>query len=128
MLNHFRVSTTIDASAERVWRYLTDTHTWHQWGPSVKKVRCVQRYISEGAAGQILTPLGIWLPFQIQQFEAPHFWDWRVAGVSATGHRVEPTGENRCLLTFTVPWWSAPYLLICRQALARIRQTIERYG
>ena len=128
MLKQFRVSTTIDAPAERVWRFLIDTHTWHKWGPSVKKVKCFQRYISKEAAGQVLTPLGIWLPFQIQRFEAPHYWDWRVAGVNATGHRVEPIGKKRCSLTFTVPWWSAPYLLICRQALTRIRRTIEQYG
>ncbi len=60
------------------------------------------------------------MPFVVGIVEPESYWDWRVAGVAATGHRVEPLGPNRCRLTFTVPGWAFGYGLVCRLALMRI--------
>jgi hypothetical protein len=68
--------------------------------------------------------MGWWVPFTIRRFEPESYWDWRVGGVAATGHRVEALGPDRCRLYFTVPFWAAAYGLVCRVALARIKQLI----
>jgi hypothetical protein len=44
---------------------------------------------------------------------------WKVAGVSATHHRVEPVGGGT-RVTIAVPWWAAAYLTVCSIALHRI--------
>ncbi|WP_372681043.1 SRPBCC family protein [Desulfosarcina sp.] len=113
-------SRQLDAPANRVWRLITDTRTWPVWGPSIRGVDCQHRYIRAGSNGRILTALGVWMPFVVGIVEPESYWDWRVAGVAATGHRVEPLGPNRCRLTFTVPGWAFGYGLVCRLALMRI--------
>lgn len=42
------------------------------------------------------------------------------AGIPATGHRVTPTGPQRCDLTFTIPSWAPFYVPVCRLALRRL--------
>ena len=113
-------SQAIDASAGRVWELIIDTRTWTVWGPSVKAVDCRQRYLAAGCQGRIQTPIGLWLPFYVTTFEPESYWDWRVAGVAATGHRVDPLGPQRCRLSFTVPAWAFGYGIVCRQAMLRI--------
>lgn len=110
----------LDAPASRVWRLITDTRRWPEWGPSVKAVDCDQRFITAGSTGRIQTAVGIWLPFTIVAFEPESYWDWRVGGLSATGHRVEPMGPGQCELAFTVPVWAFGYGLVCHLALLRI--------
>ncbi len=121
-------SKQLDVPGERVWRLITDTRTWHRWGPSVRAVDCDDRTIHAGASGRIRTPVGIWVPFVVGTFEPGSYWDWRVAGVPATGHRVEPLGANRCRLTFTVPAWAFGYGLVCRLALIRIDRLLMQTG
>jgi hypothetical protein len=121
---NFEVSARIAASASTVWRLITDTQTWTHWGPSVTEVDCPERYIRGGLTGRIRTPAGIWLPFSIERFDPGTYWGWRVAGIVATGHRIEPIGACLCLLTFTVPIWAAGYGIICRIALNRIKKMI----
>ena len=113
-------SRRLDAPANRVWRLITDTRTWSEWGPSVHAVDCKDRYIRTGSSGRICTPVGVWVPFVVGTVEPESYWDWRVARVAATGHRVEPLGPNRCRLTFTVAGWAFGYGLVCRLALIRI--------
>ena len=112
----------LDAPAPRVWQLITDTETWSRWGPSVRKVDSPDRFIHAGLKGRILTPFGIWLPFNIEKFEPERYWNWRVAGIPATGHLVEPLKNHRCRLTFTVPAWAPIYGLVCRIALNRIQK------
>ncbi len=119
-------SKQLDAPGNRVWRLITDTRTWQHWGPSVRAVDCDDRFIHAGSSGRIRTPVGVWVPFIVGAFEPESFWDWRVAGVPATGHRVEPLGPNRCRLTFTVPAWAFGYGLVCRLALLRIDRWLMR--
>lgn len=113
-------SRTFDASSVRVWELITDTRTWPLWGPSVCAVDCDQQHITAGARGRVRTPLGIWLPFHITTFEDGRYWDWRVAGLAATGHRVDPLGSRRCRLSFTVPVWAFGYGIVCHRALTQI--------
>ena len=119
---HF--SQILDASSDVVWRLITDTRAWPRWGPTVRAVDCPERYIRAGSTGRVRTPFGIWLPFTIEQFEPQRYWDWRVGGVYATGHRVEPRGPDRCELFFTVPIWGAGYGIVCRAALNRIERLL----
>lgn len=115
----------IQASPAATWLFLIDTWRWPQWGPSVFKVESASRYISQGTVGRVQTLAGIWLPFEITKFSPGYRWDWKVAGIPATGHRVEPIGLERCRVVFEVPAVAFPYLLICRSALARIRTMLE---
>jgi len=121
-------SKPLEAPVDRVWRLITDTQTWHRWGPSVRAVDCDDRFIRSGSSGRIRTPVGVWVPFVVESFEPESYWDWRVAGVPATGHRVEPVGPNRCRLTFTVPVWAFGYGLVCRLALMRIDRLLIQAG
>jgi hypothetical protein len=120
---HF--SQTIDAPATAVWRLITDTRVWPRWGPTVRAVDCRDRYIRVGSTGRVQTPIGLWLPFAVERFEPENYWDWRVGGVAATGHRVEPSGPQRCELTFSVPCWAFGYGVVCRAALNRIARLLS---
>lgn len=124
------VSTTTDiaAPAARVWSILVDTETWPVWGPSVIRVDCPSRLIGPGVRGRVRTAAGIWLPFRIREFDDGRYWSWAVAGVPATGHRVEPLGRHACRLNFEAPVLAAPYLLVCRVACDRIRTMAEASG
>jgi hypothetical protein len=113
------------STCSRIWELLTDTTTWPQWGPSVRAVECRERFIRQGTSGRIKTPLGIWLPFSIAGYEEGRFWSWSVAGIPATGHRVEPQEDGFCQLTFEVPVLAAPYAYVCKIALDRIAEMLE---
>lgn len=114
------VQKDIAAAAETVWDCLTDTHRWHEWGPSVAAVVCEQRYIAEAVEGKIKTALGFWVSFQVEEYQHLCSWRWQVAGYRATGHSIEVRGPQACSLSFDMPLWAAPYLLICYWALRRI--------
>lgn len=115
----------IRAAPDAVWRLLTDTRAWPRWGPSVRRVESSHRFIQAGTAGRVRTAAGVWLPFEITEFEPGRYWAWRVAGVRATGHRVDPDGPGRCRLAFEVPFLAFPYLSVCRLAAGRIRRMAE---
>jgi hypothetical protein len=88
--------------------------------PSVRAVEAPADLIGPGMRGRIQTPVGLWLPFEITRWEPEHVWAWRVAGVEATGHRVDPLGPGRCRVTFEIPRWAPFYRLVCDAALRRI--------
>jgi hypothetical protein len=117
---NIQVSEIIGSSAESIWRILTDTRCWPEWGPSVKAIDCAECYIRKGSTGRVLTTLGFWVDFEIADFEEGRYWSWRVYGIAATGHRVQPLGEHRCRVSFEIPRFAAPYALICKLALRRI--------
>ncbi|WP_273837722.1 SRPBCC family protein [Halococcus sp. PRR34] len=114
----FVVSREIDAAPAVVWNLLTDTHRWPEWGPSLVGVACEDRFIQAGTRGHIRSIGGLELPFQVTEC-TDRRWTWRVAGVPATGHRVELLEEN-CRVAFEVPPLAAPYTLVCWRALANI--------
>jgi len=69
--------------------------------------------------------VGVDLPFEITEFDDGAHWGWKVAGVGATDHTVEPLGADRCAVSFGVPWPLAPYLVVCRVALTRLAALAE---
>ena len=122
---HAAVSRSFRRPCRQIWELLTDTNTWPQWGPSVKAVECVNRFIRQGTEGRVKTAGGIWLPFIITTYLEGLFWSWNVAGIPATGHRVEAQENGLCRLTFEVPLLAAPYVYICKIALDRINGILE---
>lgn len=71
------------------------------------------------ATGSVQTPLLVAVPFEVTEFEPGRQWAWKVAGVPATRHRVDPVGSGT-RVSISVPWWSAPYLTVCSVAVRRI--------
>jgi hypothetical protein len=112
------VSRHVDAPRERVWAIFRDTRRWPEWGPSVEAVDCDVRLVQRGTTGRVRTPLG-WVPFEVTGC-TDYRWTWSVAGVPATGHRVEAVGPDACRAAFEVPPLAAPYAAVCRRALERI--------
>jgi len=115
----------IAAPASVAWRLLIDTQQWPNWGPSVRAVDAPVRYVSPGVRGRVQTAVGLWVPFEITDWQPERHWAWRVGGVPATGHAVEPIGPNRCRVRFVIPRWAPFYRPVCRQALRRIAVLAE---
>ncbi|MUV89304.1 SRPBCC family protein [Halapricum sp. CBA1109] len=113
------VDRTVDAPAEDVWEILTDTERWPEWGPSVRGVTASERVIQRGTTGRVETPVGVSVPFEITRCE-PYVWEWEVARIPATGHRVESLSGDRCRVTLDLPPLAAGYVPVCRRALDRI--------
>ena len=121
---HINVGKMFLASPHTIWDLITDTHQWPRWGPTVKAVRQSRRYICDRSTGQVLTVMGLWLPFEITHYEYKCFWSWKVASIRATGHRIQPTDTGGCCLWFEVPMIAVPYLVICQIALNRIEDIL----
>jgi uncharacterized protein YndB with AHSA1/START domain len=118
------VSRHIDAPAEAVWKVLVDTDVWPQWGPTVAGAEIDGDGLTLGATGRVHTRVGVALPFEVTEFEPGHRWAWKVAGVSATAHAVEPDGSG-CRASMAVPWWAPAYLPVCAIALQRIDRMVR---
>ncbi len=108
-----------DAGAEAVWQLLVQVDQWPRWGPSVRAVHLDGDRIEAGSAGRVETVGGVVLPFEVTELVEGRSWAWRVAGVEATDHLVEPDGDG-CRIAFGVPWAYAPYLAVCAVALRRL--------
>ncbi len=119
------VATEIDAPAERLWALLASTARWPEWGPSIGAVDPPAVMVTPGLVGRVRTAAGLWVPFVVTSVEPGRSWRWRVAGVNATGHLVEPLGPRRCRVRFDVPTWAAPYVLVCMVALRRLARLAE---
>jgi hypothetical protein len=116
----------IQAPASAAWKLLTDTTRWTQWGLSISRVESAEQYIGPGSTGRVQTIIGVWLPFRVTEFVAGQRWGWEVAGIPATGHRVESLGPDRCRVSFEVPLLAVPYLAVCKLAAQRIRNILEQ--
>ena len=118
----------IAAPLGEVWEVLVETRHWPEWGPTVTRVDGPARIV-HGTTGRVRTPVGIWLPFEITEFDERHQWSWNVGGVGATGHRVERVeraGQDATRLTFTAPTWAVAYLPVLRTGLRRIDDIVTR--
>lgn len=114
------VERTVAAPPEAAWRVLTDLDAWPQWGPTVRGAELDEPGpLRLGARGKVFTPVGVALPFAITEFDDGRHWAWRVAGVPATKHAVEPDAGG-CRVAFSVPIWAPAYLTVCAVALNRI--------
>jgi carbon monoxide dehydrogenase subunit G len=120
------VAATINAPAAVAWRFLTDTHAWPQWGPSVRSVEAPARFITAGMRGRVQTTFGVWLPFEITHWGEGSHWSWTVAGIPATGHLIQATGPHGCRVTFTIPVWAPFYRPVCRTALRALGRLATR--
>jgi hypothetical protein len=129
----------IDAPADAAWAILIDLELWPAWGPSVRAAELDDgaTALALGVSGHVTTVVGVRLPFEITAWDdgiaassgstqdasrrdGRRSWSWRVSGVGATDHAVDPLGAHRCRVGFGVPTAAAPYLVVCRAALARI--------
>jgi uncharacterized protein YndB with AHSA1/START domain len=111
----------IAAPPSVVWNVLVDLDAWPQWGPTVSAARLDPPYtrLELGVTGSVRTSLGLAAPFTVTEFEAGRHWAWKVAGIPATHHRVEPAdGGTRA--SMAAPFWAAAYLSVCAIALRRI--------
>lgn len=124
-MGSLKVSRVIDSSPAAVWNLLIDTQQWPVWGPSVRTVICSDRYIRQHSKGRIQTSLGIWVNFSITDFIEHTYWSWRVAGIPATGHRLETLDSQRCRLIFEIPFFAFPYAAVCKIALTRIQAHVK---
>ncbi len=126
-MRNLRVDATIAAPADAVWELLATPARWSEWGPSVRGVTCAgdTAPVRAGTRGRVRTAVGPSLPFVVTAVEPGRSWDWRVAGIRATGHRVEPVNDTHARVVLTVPIWAAPYALVCRRALTRIAALVE---
>jgi uncharacterized protein YndB with AHSA1/START domain len=122
-----RVSAGIDVAAPltEVWRLVAEFEHWSSWGPTVTGVTSSARAVAPGATGRVKTVAGPSLPFAITSVEPGHSWDWRVAGVPATGHVISDLGDGRTRVEFTVPWVLAPYVVVLRMGLRRLKTLAE---
>jgi len=116
----------IDAPPEAVWELLTDPECWPEWGPTVQRAQLDGDRLEAGSTGTVTTMMGISLPFEITDYDDGARWAWKVAGVSATDHRLEHAGSDGCRVGSGVPWLAAPYLAVCRVALARLETMATR--
>lgn len=122
------VSGEVAAPAPAVWALLADPAQWPRWGPSVRGASLDGGRMRAGATGRVLPIAGPALPFRVTAWEDGRAWAWAVAGVAATDHRVDPLVPGRCRVAFGVPWVAAPYLLVCRRAIANLRRIAEGPG
>ena len=115
------VSRLVPVDPEIVWDLLVDTTRWAEWGPSVTQVDAPDVRLREHSTGRVRSPVGLWVPFRVSEFDDGRSWSWTVAGVRATRHSVEPALRG-CRVSFGIPVVAAPYALVCREALRRIDQ------
>ncbi|WP_424016036.1 SRPBCC family protein [Halorubrum xinjiangense] len=119
------VGRDIDAPPERTARALRDTRRWLDWSPSVSGVESTDRFVETGTTGRVRV-VGAWIPFRVTGATRLR-WDWVVAGIPATGHRVDRYSEDpdRCRAVIEVPLIAAPYVPVCRRALDRFAALVE---
>ena len=120
----FSVGIRIKGTVNDVWRVITDTSLWPDWGPSIVEVKCRDRFISNGSMGSVKTILGISFAFTITSLINESEWTWSVAGITATGHRIIPIDDACCMLFFDMPVWAIPYSILCLVALNRIKMLV----
>ncbi|MTV24232.1 SRPBCC family protein [Nitriliruptoraceae bacterium ZYF776] len=121
------IARTVAGGPTAAWELLADTRQWPRWGPTVAAVEADPPVVVAGSRGRVRTSVGVWLPFEVTEVDAGHRWAWRVAGVPATGHRVEATPAGTRVV-FEVPVLAAPYALVCLEALRRIDRLLRTDG
>ena len=119
------IGQAVEAPSDEVWNIMTDTSLWPRWGPSIRRVECADRHIRAGSTGRVQLVSGIWIKFVVTGLAEGRYWSWNVLGVRATGHRVEPIDQTHCLAIFEVPIFAAPYVIVCKLALHRIRKLVR---
>ncbi|PHV66609.1 polyketide cyclase [Williamsia muralis] len=116
------VELAMSLPSDAVWDVLVDLTSWPKWGPTVAGAELDEPGpLALGIRGKVWTPVGVPLPFEINEFIDGRVWAWRVAGVPATRHEVIPT-RGGCVLSMAVPIWAPAYLSIMAVAVPRIER------
>ncbi|WP_308192198.1 SRPBCC family protein [Mycobacterium sp. MYCO198283] len=117
------VTRVIAAAPKTVWDILVDLEAWPVWGPTIRRAELnppgAPATLKLGSTGRVWPPIGPGVPFRVTEFDDGHLWAWRVAGIPATKHFVEPHADG-CVAGFAAPLPAAPYLSVCAVALQRI--------
>lgn len=121
------MSRDIAAPADAVWQLLVDLQAWPRWGPTVAGATLDGAGFELGATGTVRTAVGVALPFTISELDPGRMWGWRVAGVPATRHGVDPGGP-RCRAWMSAPLWAPAYLPVLAVALRRIEEMAVEGG
>ncbi|MFG1934188.1 SRPBCC family protein [Mycobacterium sp. NPDC048908] len=120
------VEREIAVPAAAVWDVLTDLTAWPRWGPTVMGAQLDgPGPLRLGARGTIWTPVGVPVPFEITEFDAGRRWSWKVAGINATRHGVDPR-DGGCLAWMSAPLWAPGYLPVLGIALQRIERMVRQ--
>jgi len=109
-----------EVPAAAAWAAISRFEHWPTWGPTVTAVDPPRGDVAPGATGHVRSLAGPWIPFRVDHVDPGRRWTWHVAGVPATGHRVEADGPDACHVVFEVPLWALPYAAVCRLAIPRI--------
>ncbi|WP_245810881.1 SRPBCC family protein [Halorubrum halodurans] len=119
------VAREVRVAPEVAMEALRDTRTWPDWSPAIGAVESEDRYVRAGTRGRVRVA-GVWVPFRLTSYSGRR-WEWRVAGIPATGHRVEGyAGDaDRCRVVIEVPLVAAGYVPVCRRALDRFAGLVE---
>lgn len=115
----------VRASPSTAMRSLRDTRRWADWSPTIGAVESDDRFVEEGTRGRVRVA-GVWVPFDVT-FVSGRRWEWRVARVPATAHRVRgyATEPDRCRVGIELPLVAAGYVPVCRRALDRFARLVE---
>lgn len=124
-MRHVRASLEVNAAADEVWRLLTEFDQWPKWGPTVVDVESEATTVAPGVTGRVKTIAGPWLPFEITEVDHGRSWTWKVTGMHATGHAIAAVGDARTLVEFSVPIAVAPYTVVLRAGLKRLKKLAE---
>jgi hypothetical protein len=108
-----------------VWDLVSLLRHWPEWGTSIRSVHSAAERVDPGVSGTVETVVGARLPFTITDVDPGRSWTWNVAGLPATGHHVTAVDENSSRLVFTVAWPLAPYAVVLRHALRRVKAIAE---
>jgi len=120
------VDRVVAAPPSAVWQVLIDLKAWPRWGPTVSGAELTDSdELALGVHGRVFTPVGVPLPFTITEFEPGRRWAWRVAGVPATAHGVDPV-ESGTRVWMSAPVLAAPYAPVLGIALRRIDRMTSR--
>lgn len=124
-MRRLTASLEIAAPPEAVWQVLTDLDRWPEWGPSLRSARTNDgRALGIGVTGTVTTVMRVRLPFVVTDYTESRSWAWKVAGVPATDHRIDPIADG-CRVSMSVPVLAAPYLTVCHVALGRIARLVS---
>ena len=108
-----------------VWDVISCFQHWPAWSVTITAVEPSTGRVRPELKGRVKTVAGPWLPFEITDVIEGESWNWKVAGVPATGHRVEPI-EQGSRVTFTAPIWAPFYLPVLSRALDQIEQESKK--
>lgn len=124
-MKHARASLEIAAPVDDIWQLISAFEHWPTWGPTVRSVESDGVAVGPGVTGRVKTIGGFWFPFEIEDVDPGCSWNWRVLGIPMTGHKIADLGNGRTRVEFTVPVLFAPYVLVLRQGLKRLKVLAE---